>query len=406
MFTKQFWVAGLLILSSVSNAKGVIVPKQERLEYMKRAEVWFSPAWIDSNFHFSPDLNILAGPPLKSEEQQLLQDSIECNVVTNALGPDTGLTRKFICRLATGDLKNPTIDLKIKYGKRNAEVSGELIATRLFWALGFGADRMYFMPTTKCFGCTADPFKHQEFDPTSVNRPREFTDTAIERKFQGTSLDKPIVKYVMSGGPHPSRMELPSSISGWNFNELLNALSDDAQVRADQITKRNALALLAVFINHIDSKMQNQRLVCMKPIDADGKCSGPVAMIIQDLGSVFGKGFKLSIVDILRVDYQGWSTTPIWQDPSKCIAGTSFWFTQSFRKIAINESGRQFLVKLLKGFSDGAAGRKRVEDIFRAGHVELRGPATISQWADTFMRKVKELEYPMGDANPNFKCPQ
>ncbi len=406
MFTKQFWVAGLLFLSTASYAKGVIIPKDERVVDMKRAEVWFAPAWIDSNFNFSPDLKMLVGPPLKHEEQRLLQDAIDCNVVPNGVGTDTGLTRKFICSLATGDSENPTLDIKVKYGQGNAEVSGELIATRLFWALGFGADRMYFMPTTRCFGCTADPFKHRELDPTSLTDPREFTATAIERKFHGASLDKPIVKYVMSGGPHPSRIAVPSSISGWNFKELLSAVSDDPRLRADQLMKRNALALLAAFINHADSKMQNQRLVCMDPIDAEGKCSGRVAMIIQDLGSVFGKGFKISILELLRVDYQGWSTSPIWRDPAKCVAGTSFWFTQSFRKIAINESGRQFLVKLLKGFSAGREGRKRVEDIFRAGHVELRGPATASQWADLFMRKVKELEFPMGEADPNFQCPQ
>lgn len=406
MFSKQIWIAVALSFSSVAFAKDIIATESDRVEYMKRAEVWFAPSWIDSNFNFSPELNVLAGPPVKQEERRLLADAIDCSLVPDGIDADSGLTRKFVCTLATGVAAKPTLDIKVKYGPENPEVNSELIGTRLLWALGFAADRMYFMKTTRCYGCSEDPFKKRDLDPTSYEVPREFSPTAIERKYDGSSIRKPTIKYVTTPGPHPHQKPVASSLAGWKFDELLNVVSDDPRIRADQEMKRNALTLLATFINHVDSKAQNQRLVCMVPLDANGKCNGRVVMMIQDLGAAFGKGFHLTKGSLLRVNHQGWTSTPIWREPARCKAGTSFWFTQSFKYAIVTESGREFLVKLLKGFSAGAAGRKRVEDLFRAGHVELRSAATAEQWADTFMAKVKELEFPMGEGQPNFKCPQ
>ena len=59
----------------------------------------------------------------------------------------------------------------------------------------------------------------------------------------------------------------------------------------------------------------------------------------------------------------------------------------------ISEEGRSFLAQLMNGFSEGDEGRKRVEDLFRAGHAEWRG-GTITDWTDTFYAKVAELNQP------------
>jgi hypothetical protein len=46
----------------------------------------------------------------------------------------TGTSKKFNCTLSDGSV------VKVRYGADNGEVEGTVLATRLLWALGFGAD--------------------------------------------------------------------------------------------------------------------------------------------------------------------------------------------------------------------------------------------------------------------------
>ena len=71
----------------------------------------------------------------------------------------------------------------MKYGRTNGEVYAEVAATRLLWALGFGADPMYPVRVS-CRGCPA----------IYGGRPRHrrqvvFDPAAIERKMKGTELE-------------------------------------------------------------------------------------------------------------------------------------------------------------------------------------------------------------------------
>jgi hypothetical protein len=53
---------------------------------------------------------------------------------------------------------------------------------------------------------------------------------------------------------------------------------------------RDALKLLAVFLQHSDNKAEQQRLVCLgaKEAAAEGACARPF-MMINDLGLTFGR---------------------------------------------------------------------------------------------------------------------
>jgi hypothetical protein len=57
-----------------------------------------------------------------------------------------GKSPKFLCRIGASD------QVLVKYGRTNGEVFGEVLATRLFWTLGFAADRMYPVQVI-CKGC-------------------------------------------------------------------------------------------------------------------------------------------------------------------------------------------------------------------------------------------------------------
>src|SRR5205085_9732127 len=106
------------------------------------------------------------------------------------------------------------------------------LGTRLLWALGFGADRMYSVRVV-CHDCPTrfngmtTPAGDQIFDPA-----------AIEHKMNGAEF-------------RPD--------DGWTWDELeLVSEEADGATRAQV----DALKLLAVFMQHTDSKREQQRLMC------------------------------------------------------------------------------------------------------------------------------------------------
>ena len=172
----------------------------------------------------------------------------------------------------------------------------------------------------------------------------------------------------------------------------------------EQLRDREALKLLAVFINHLDNRKANQRLVCLDGSSPQG-CTGQTVMMIHDVGSTFGGGYKKEINDLSKVNFEDWSAKTIWDDPSTCTASVSAWGSQNMKTTRVSEEGRQFLLNLLKGFSYGTMGRMRVENLFSAVDIKDRGGHTAAEWTDVFLRKVKEIEFPNGNSDTNFTCP-
>src|SRR4029078_4341574 len=79
-----------------------------------------------------PSINVKLGPRVKGALP--FRAVVPCDYVDKAL---EGASPKFACVLRDGD------EVKVKYGGANGEVYGEVLATRLLWALGFSAARMY-----------------------------------------------------------------------------------------------------------------------------------------------------------------------------------------------------------------------------------------------------------------------
>src|SRR6185436_13206506 len=100
-----------------------------------------------------------------------------------------GHSPKFACVIGSDD------EVKVKFGGENGEVYGEVLATRLLWALGFGADRMYPVNVV-CRGCP------DEFGGTRLpNGDSRFNPAVIERKMPGSEWPR-------------------EGSSGWSWNEL------------------------------------------------------------------------------------------------------------------------------------------------------------------------------------------
>ena len=265
---------------------------------------------------------------------------VTCDYVEEKL---TG-TPKFNCALAPKD------KVRVKYGAENGEVYSEVAASRLLWALGFGADRV-FPVTVVCKDCPADPIKNHK----KVAGTRTFAPAVIERKMPGDEIEL-------------------FKDSGWDWVELTFV---DQTVGGAPLAHRDALKLLAAFIQHTDNKPQQQRLACLdkqmgKTPSADGSCAHPF-MLINDLGKTFGTATMFNTNTKSAVNLKEWSNTPVWKGDTGCVAQLSKSMTGSLEHPKIGEAGRRFLSELLVAAVGSAIARPlRGRTVYKARSVHNR----------------------------------
>ena len=205
-----------------------------RLAAIRRAQVW-APTDI-------PAMDLRLGP--QGPGTFLPNQVVECEYVDK---PQKGRSPKFLCSLGSHD------ELKVKYGRSNGEVYGEVAATRLLWALGFGADRMYPVRVI-CRGCP------DNVGTAATGGVRVVDPAAIERKLDAWKAE--------------------GQDRGWSWAEL--DLIDEARGGAP-LAQRDALKLLAAFMQHSDTKPEQQRMVCL-----DRQCERPF-LLLDDVGLTFGR---------------------------------------------------------------------------------------------------------------------
>ena len=335
-----------------SLAPGEALTKKERQEAIRRAAVW-SPTNI-------PSLDLKAGPAVSGAFAFNQWVTCEYKEMTKR----TGHSPKFVCETSPGH------EIKVKYGSDNAEVFGEVLATRLFWALGFPADRMYPV-RVRCHGCPKDPWKSLETAGAVVV---EFDPAAIERKLPGRAMET-------------------KANSGWEWSEL-----EDIGVEAapGARAQRDALKLLAAFVQHIDSKAANQLLLCPKGEEVGRTgCRNPVLMV-SDLGLTFGHGTVL-IKNESSVSLANWSKVPVWKDPAQCVARLRGSVTSTLSDPKISEAGRAFLAGLLVQLTDA-----QLRDLFQAARVTRRPRdpssdageddlAGVAEWVAAFKAKRAQI---------------
>jgi hypothetical protein len=289
------------------------------------------------------------------------------------------MTRKFQCDLGQGHAAGSRGSdvVKVKYGEKNGEVYAEVAASRLLWALGFQADVMYPTKVT-CRNCPDDPFKASG-DNWRHGNPGD-TDTEV--------FDPAVIERE-SG----SAVEVPG-YEGWAFPEL-----DTIGTRPGGATRAqlDALKLLAVFIQHSDSKPGQQEIVCVdggRRKDAKGNETCTEAwLVIKDLGGSFGKATRLNSSKMNLAD---WDSTVIWKDAKKCVAEMPRSFTGSLEDPLISEAGRRFLATQLAKLSD-----RQIRDLFSVSNVVKRGEeidaggkkrkVTVNDWVRVFKRKRAEV---------------
>jgi hypothetical protein len=323
--------------------------KAERLSVISRSRVW-TPTDI-------PAIDLKAGP--QGDGAFSFHETVSCDYVDKKL---PGHSPKFDCTIGKSD------KVKVKYGGTNGEVYGEVLATRLLWALGFGADRMYPVNVI-CRGCPEDlggmlRSRHEyRFDPA-----------VIERKMAGKEW------------PH-------DDARGWSWNELDLVNEDTGGAPREQ---RDAMKLLAVFFQHTDNKPSNQRIVCQDSRSSPSAelCGHPFLML-NDVGLTFGRATRLNGDDKSSVNLEAWRRTPLWKNDRGCVGNLPRSNTGTLDNPVISEEGRRFLADLLMQLSD-----LQIHQLFEAARVQLRlrspgdafsGFATIDEWADAFKQKRSQI---------------
>jgi hypothetical protein len=318
---------------------------ERRRDVIARAQVW-EPRRV-------AELDLRAGP---DEAGAIAPNTlVECTFDERDYD---GATPKFGCRLKSGEV------VKVKYGRDNGEVYAEVAATRLLWALGFGADHMYPV-RVRCHGCPPDP-KDTASGPPGV---RLFEAAAIERKMRGRPYDGP-------GG------------DTWEWAEL------DVPPRPGgaSIAQRDALKLLAAMLQHTDSKPDQQRLVCLEADATPGLCRQPF-MYIADVGKTFGKANLLNRDQPGSVNLAAWSETKVWRDDRGCRARLSASLTGTLADPVITDEGRRFLADRLMELTD-----RQLRALFtmarfpmREGPGEERDTPEVDAWVTAFKDKVAQI---------------
>jgi hypothetical protein len=368
-FSYSIVALGLLSLGFSSRAfANTSLNSAQREQLISRASVWQDPGNISQK-------DLFQGPGTRFRTNE----SVTCDYA--GLPHSSGMTPKFLCKLADGSV------VKVKYGRDNGEVYGEVMGSRLFWALGFGTDTEYPVQVI-CNGCSNDPFKHGGNAGNQVS----FMPAVIEEKVPGKTLET-------------------KDDEGWSFDELKDLTSE--RDGGASVAEQDALRLLAAFVQHGDNKAANQKIICPKGSLPEGatslaECQKPF-MYVSDLGATFGKGAQGGLILAkTKATLDAWADEPLWKNERKCktnldMINVIFFQRGTLSDPVISEAGRQMLADLLSQLSD-----QQLADMFRASRVEMRGeivradghdrPATVSDWVRVFRRKQAELT--------NVRCPR
>ena len=316
---------------------------EQRLQAIRHAQVWMPTEVAKMDLKRGPEGRGTFAP----------NETVACDYVEKKPG---GSSPKFDCSLGPDDI------VKVKYGRDNVEVYASVAASRLLWALGFGADRWYPVKVL-CRGCPADPHHEQRRAEGTMT----FTWAALERPMPGKTMEtKPD--------------------EGWSWREL--DLVDETVGGAPK-AQRDAFKLLAAMIQHTDSKEQQQRLICLPGAAATDAgapgCAAPF-MFIHDVGLTFGGANFLNKNTSSGANIMEWQKRPVWEKPEKCQAKLTKSFTGTLDDPIISEAGRKFLADLLVQLSDA-----QLRDLFEVARFPDYSHISADDWVATFKKKRDEI---------------
>jgi len=283
------------------------------------------------------------------------------------LTPGAGTTPKFHCSVAgVVDDDGQLIRYKVKphfkgqtREKRNGEIYGEFLSSRFSKALGFFADDEW-VADVNCPDC----------------------EKSLTRSFQGASFSpfQPAagIELALGHGIDVNCNNKDSGAIASSLQKLLQGGSPRAEI--------DAFKLWLGFIDHGDTKTDNQKFACLKSTknaDNTRTCDpGEAVFYISDMGSTFG----YSSASEKKATLAGWSG----KDPIKVSGGHCTTTAKSVGDAGISEEGRQLLASGLQRLLDAEKRDGTITGVFRASRNAERDRPP-EEWAREFERKARTI---------------
>jgi hypothetical protein len=331
----------------------------------QRARVFREP---DPDYNPVLGFNPAQGPRQGAPEVDSngLAKPINC-VANKDLSPGAGTTPKFYCSVpGVVDQNGELIRYKVKphfkgqtRDKRNGEIYGEFLSSRFSKALGFFADDEWVADVT-CPDC----------------------EKSLTKSFQGTSFSpfQPAAGIELALG-NGIDVKCDHKDSGALTSSLQTLLQNGAP-RAEI----DAFKLWLGFIDHGDTKTDNQKFACLKSTknsDNTRTCDpGEAVFYVSDMGSTFGYSSASEKKATLAV----WSG----KDPIKVSGGHCTTTAKSVGDASISEEGRQLLATGLQRLLDAERRDGTITGVFRASRNAERDRSP-EEWTREFERKARTI---------------
>ena len=363
----QYFIVTLLLLFMAlpASAQQRCFTSEARTFAEQRAKVWQEPdPGYDPVLGYNPNNGPRLGAP--QVDSAGLASPITC-VANKDLTKGAGTTPKFHCSVPgsvaeDGDL----IRLKVKphfkgqaRDKKNGEIYGEFLSSRFSKALGFFADDEWVADVTcpDCEKSLTSSFQGARFTPFQPGAGIELS--------LGKGIDVKCDNKDAAG------------IAG----ALQNLLQNGAP-RAEI----DAFKLWLAFIDHGDTKTDNQKFACLKWKKNDDNtltCEpGQAVFYVSDMGSTWG----YSSSSEKKATLAGWRG----KDPIKVSGGRCTTTAKSVGDANISEAGRQLLANGLQRLLDAQRSSGLITKVFRASRNHERDQPAEA-WTAEFERKAKTI---------------
>ena len=172
---------------------------------------------------------------------------------------------------------------------------------------------------------------------------------------------------------------------GWAWPELDRV---DPRLGGASPAERDALTLIAAFIQHTDNKAEQQRLVCTDEplVEHPRHCARPF-LVLDDVGLTFGAATFANDNAISGANFRAWSTTPLWEDGPGCIGKLSPSFTGTLSSPSISEDGRRFLARLISRLS-----QRQIRALFETSRFSVQNTGgSVEDWVRVFNAKRQQI---------------
>jgi len=280
-------------------------------------------------------------------------------------------------------------ELKIKYldppfpghNTRYNEVFTEVAATRFMWVLGFIADRAYSVGGAECVGCGARPF--QDKQQSNKAKPPD----------HGT-----VFKVVSAEREHPFDALKANGEEYWSWpnaaNFYQNGWTQEQRVQFD------AYRLALRLINYHNDVEQQNRVVCAKwknDDDHSGVCDQPM-ILVQDLGSTFGKPKGSIFGDNSRGRFKHWVTQTVFKSGGQCellhpldADPRVFAAAQTLLVERLARLDRPTVESIFRVARFDQMDKEQLDRLANAHAPDVKA-AALKEWTDAFMARIAEIK--------------